>query len=75
MRSGFCSALIKPMFQVYRRREDSPDSSEWHFNTCCPDWPNVDYVQLRYLSLEEREHICPECKRLEAEMYPSQRMQ
>jgi hypothetical protein len=37
----------------------------------CPDWPEVDYVQLRYLPPEEREHICPECKSLEAKMFPS----
>jgi hypothetical protein len=58
------------VFQLYRRRKDLPDS-KWHLNTQCPDWPEVDYVQLRYLSPEEREHICPECKRLEAKIFPS----
>ena len=57
------------VFQLYRKRKDSADS-EWHFNTQCLDWPEVDYVQSRYLPPEEREHICLESKRLEAKMFP-----
>ena len=55
------SVLIELVIELYRRRKDSRDSV-WHFNTQCPDWPEVNYIQSRFLESEEREQICPECK-------------
>jgi hypothetical protein len=57
------------MIEVYRKRKDSPDSV-WHFNTQCPNWPETDYIQSLELKPEERKHLCPECKRLEAKLAP-----
>jgi hypothetical protein len=57
------------MIEIYRKRADSP-ASEWHFHTQCPHWPEVNYIQSRYLQPEERERICAECKRLDAKMFP-----
>jgi len=52
------------VFEVYRRRKDS---SEWHFHTQCPDWPETDYIQTGFLEPDECDRLCPECKRLEGE--------
>jgi len=60
------------VIEVYRKRKDLPES-EWHFHTQCADWPKVDYIQLRFLKPEEREHICAKCQRLEAKMFPEVR--
>jgi hypothetical protein len=53
--------------EIYRRRKDS---SEWHSHTQYPDWPEVDYIQTGFVNPEERERLCPECKRIEAKMFP-----
>jgi hypothetical protein len=50
------SALIESVIELYRRRKDSPDWV-WHFNTHCPDWPEVNYIQSRFLKSEERDQI------------------
>jgi len=59
------------MIEVYRRRKDSPDSP-WHSNTQCPDWPELDYIQSRYLSPDESARICRQCRTLNDKMFPSQ---
>jgi hypothetical protein len=62
------------MIQLYRRRKALADS-EWHFHTQCLDWPEAEYIQTRYLKPHERERICPECTKLEAEMFPQKRLE
>jgi len=67
--AGPASALITFVIEVYRKRKDSP-KAKWHCHTLCPHWPEIDYIQQRFLTPDEREHLCPECKRLNAEMFP-----
>jgi hypothetical protein len=53
---------------VYRKPQNSPNSS-WHFNTHCTRWPEVDFVQLRFVDLKANERFCQECAKLESEMF------
>jgi hypothetical protein len=57
------------VIEIYRRTKESVDS-EWHFHTQCADWPELNYIQVRSLTPDERKRICPECARLEAKMFP-----
>ena len=59
------------MFSVYRKRKNSLDS-QWHYNTQCARWPEVDFVQVRFVNAEdiEGECFCRECGQLESEMFP-----
>jgi hypothetical protein len=57
------------MFSVYRKRKNSPNA-QWHCNTQCPHWPEVDFVQVRFVDLKAGERFCEECAKLESEMFP-----
>ena len=58
------------MIQVYRKLSDTWDLN-WHFHTLCPQWPEVNYVQVRFVEPGGSERLCEECIRLEAEMFPA----
>ena len=60
------------MIEVYRNRIDSLDS-EWHFHTECPEWPEANFIQTTYLNPDQREHLCDQCKVLDAKMDDLQR--
>jgi hypothetical protein len=60
------------MIEVYRKRIDSLDSV-WHFHTRCPEWPETLFIQTTCLNPDEREHLCHQCKVLDAKMYDHQR--
>jgi hypothetical protein len=62
------------MIEVYRKRKASLDSA-WHFHTQCPDWPENDFIQTRYLKPDELEGICPECCKVNAKMFPTKSAQ
>ena len=47
MDSNFCRSMIR----IYRKRKDG---SRWHFHAQCPNWPEVNYVQLQFLQLVTR---------------------
>jgi hypothetical protein len=59
------------MFSVYRKRKNSPNA-QWHCNTQCPRWPEVDFIQVRFIDpkASQGERLCRECIRLETEMFP-----
>lgn len=56
---------------VYRRQKDS--AAPWHFHTHCSDWPEADYVQVRFFTPDESQRLCSECARLEDNMFGAQR--
>ena len=55
------------MIVVYRKRKDG---LVWHFHTQCSQWPESDYIQMRFLDLAEDERMCDECAKLEATIVP-----
>ena len=57
------------MFSVYRKRKNALNSP-WHFNTQCTGWPEVDFVQVRFVDVKAGERLCQECAKLESEMFP-----
>ena len=56
------NAYLRFVFEVYRRRKDSPDVA-WHFNPQCPNWPEIDYIESRSV---RPEHLCLQCRILKA---------
>jgi hypothetical protein len=56
-------------FLVYRKCKNSPNS-QWHFNTRSPRWPEVDFIQVRFVEVKAGERLCQECAKLESEMSP-----
>jgi hypothetical protein len=58
----------RDMISIYRKRKAG---SHWHFNTQCTNWPESDYIQVRFVQLTDGERFCEECTKREAEMFPS----
>jgi len=56
---------------VYRRTKDS--TTPWHFHTQCAEWPEADFVQVRFFNPNEKRRLCRECARLEDNMFGPQR--
>jgi hypothetical protein len=58
------------MFLVYRKLTTELDSL-WHFNTQCTHWPEVHFVQVRFIDpkANRNEPLCQECAKLETKMF------
>ena len=54
------------MILVYRKDKDG---FVWHFHTQCPNWPEINYVQIRFVRPMEDERFCEEWTRLESEAF------
>ena len=57
------------MILFYRRRKGSLDP-EWHFHTQCPRWPEIHFIQVRFLNPNDETRICEECVKVETAMFP-----
>ena len=55
------------MISIFRKHKNG---LVWHCHTQCPRWPEVDFVQVRYLNPDDKPRLCEECARLEAKMFP-----
>ncbi len=62
------SNTIVGMILIYRRYKDSLDQ-EWHFHTECSRWPEVNFIEVRYVDVTS-DRLCQECANLEATMFP-----
>ena len=62
------SYLIGNVSMVFRKHLKDSDG-EWHFRPDCPRWPKVNYHEVE--RLQDDDHICDECIRLQANFSPA----
>jgi len=55
------------------RRDKLAISFDWHFNTECPHWPDMDLIETTFIDIEKGDRICPDCIRLETETSPAEK--
>ena len=58
---------------IIYRRDKLAIKPDWHFNSDCPHWPDMDFIATTFIDIEKGDRICPNCIRLEIEISPAEK--